>query len=154
MGLPRLLAHCIPMSKHSHDAPLYSWERLEIYAMTNRLARTLGHLLAGLPSRNHVHVHNLIGQTVVMSQAVAGANQDVAPGQTVSLEHRRVWLTIGETAARCARDLLIDLAHTTKRCHREMEEALALVNAIETEFRSSSSLLELASPPPMQIHQA
>lgn len=142
------------MSKHSHEEPLYSWERLEVYALTNQLARALGYLLAALPSRNHVHVHNLIGQTVVMSQAVAGGNQDVAPGQTVSLEQRRAWLTIGETAAQCARDLLIDLAHTSKRCRREMEDSLALIDAIEKEFRSSLSLLELTAPAAIQMHRA
>lgn len=154
MGLPTRIADRLRMSKHSHDEPLYSWERLEIYALTNQLARTLGYLLAGLPSRNHVHVHNLIGQTVVMSQAVAGGHQDVVAGQMVSLEHRRVWLTIGEMAARCARDLLIDLAHTSKRCRREMEDGLALIDAIETEFRSSLSLLELTAPATLQIHRA
>lgn len=128
------------------QAPIYAWERLEIYAQTNQLARTIGRILAVMPPRLQVHIHNLIGQTVVMANAIAGGHIDPGPGgELPSVESRRAWLTIGLLAAGRARRDLTDYGGFAKRSGGDIAAGLDLIDRIEAGFRLS--LAELDAEP-------
>jgi hypothetical protein len=128
------------------QAPIYAWERLEIYAQTNQLARTIGRILAVMPSRLQVHIHNLIGQTVVMANAIAGGHIDPGPGgEPPSVESRRAWLTIGLLAAGRARGDLTDYGGFAKRSGGDVAAGLDLIDRIEAGFQLS--LAELDAEP-------
>jgi hypothetical protein len=136
-------------------AKVYEWERLEIYARTNELARVIGRILVLMPPRFHVHVHNLIGQTVVMANAIAGGHADVAPGgKPHSIEERRAWLTIGLVASGQARKRLADVGHLATRSGREVTAGLELIDSIEAGFQISLAELDLTPITRRFVHRA
>lgn len=114
---------------------VYDWERLEIYDLTNRFARVVGLLLAQLPSQHHIHVHNLIGQAVVMSNAVAGANATGPPAKPErSVEQRRAWLLIGLCATRQAVELIMDVGKVTDWSAPDLAIGIELLSGIAKGF--------------------
>lgn len=136
-------------------ALIYEWERLEIYAQTNQLARTIGRILAVMPARLQVHIHNLIGQTVVMANAIAGGHIDPGPGgELPSIESRRAWLTIGLLAAGRARRDLTDYGGLAKRSGRDVAAGLELIDSIEAGFQISLAELDLVPITRRSVHRA
>lgn len=125
------------------DDIVYEWEKLEVYGWTNKFARVVGRLLADVPSRHRVHVHNLIGQAIVMSNAVAGANKDIAPGEPpLSIEHRRAWLMIGYTAARGAAETLGTIRKVHERSIGNLIDGMELIVKIAEAFATDLELLD------------
>jgi hypothetical protein len=136
----------------SKEAAVYSWESLEIYGQTNQFARLLGRLIAALPDRLHVQVHQLIALTITMSNAIAGAHVDVLPGgDSPSSEQRFAYLMIGQTAAHTATRLLGELARASKR--PEIAEGLRLLDLIAAGFRQDIEKSD-AAPKPDHVHLA
>ena len=128
------------------EAAVYSWESLEIYAQTNQFARLLGRLIAALPDRLHVQVHQLIALTITMSNAIAGAHVDVMPGgDPPSSEERFAYLLIGQNAARMATRRLGDLGRDSKR--PEIADGLRLLDLIEAGFRQDMEKADATSKP-------
>ncbi len=137
------------------NVAMYHWERLEVYHLANQFARLLGRLLMSLPSRFHIHVHNLIGQAVVMTNAIPGAHRDTEPGAPpIPVEERRAWLMIGLCASGTARDLLDELGRSARHARTDVAAGLKLLEQIELSFQEG---LDSLDDPPIHlgpIHRA
>jgi hypothetical protein len=130
---------------------IYSWERLPVYQFTNQLARVVGRLLVSVPPRLHVKIHTLIGQTVIMSNAIPGAHREVVPGdRPVTVEERRAWLIIGFTACGQAGDLLADLGKSWVHVRSDVGEALKLLSKIQSHFHDTLESLDEQPATPTQ----
>jgi hypothetical protein len=113
---------------------IYSWELLPVYEWTNEFARVIGRLLAVLPKRHYIFVHNLAGVAHLISNCIACGHRDPEPGEVIPLEERRAYRTIGHHATFSAMKLLEDLAAVTKLGSADIARGKSLIGQIRHQF--------------------
>ncbi|MGQ0562644.1 MAG: hypothetical protein ACT443_12315 [Gemmatimonadota bacterium] len=138
-------AYCEKLRPRKGDV-VYSWEKLPVYAWTNELARVIGRLLASLPGRFHIYVHNLGGQAMLLSNCVALGHREVPPGETVSKEELRAYRFIGCHTTSQAMDTLRELSAKTRKSKNDVAHGMSLVGKIRAHFEEAVAELDGAVP--------
>lgn len=117
--------------------PIYSWEHLPVYAWNNELARVIGKMLATLPKRSHVHIHNLAAQATLIGHCIVMTNREMPPGEVAPAEEVRAYRMIGLHATFTLEEILKDVSGVTKQCKQEIAQGLSLVGKIRDHFESA-----------------
>ena len=116
--------------------PIYAWEKRPEYAWNNEFARMIGRLLAMLPERCHIFLHNLAGQATLISNCIAMGNRETAPGECVSPAELHAYRFIGWHATTTVERLLDDLSRATLMGQQEVAQGKALMERIRHEFET------------------
>ena len=117
--------------------PIYTWEHLPVYAWNNELARVIGRMLAVLPKRSSVHIHNLAAQATLMSNCIAMGHRDLPPGEVAAAEELRAYRMIGYQATFTVEEILKDISSVTKQCKSDIAQGLSLVDKIRQHFETA-----------------
>ena len=126
--------------------PIYAWERRSEYAWNNEFARNIGRLLAMLPKRYHILLHNLAGQATLISNCIAMGNRDPDPGECVPPAELHAYRFIGWHATTAVDRILADLSRTTSLGKQEVARCKALMEKIRHEFEVGLHELDAAAP--------
>lgn len=121
--------------------PIYDWEKLPVYTSNNELARVIGRMLATLPKRSHVHIHNLAAQATLIGHCIVMTNREMPPGEVAPAEEIRAYRFIGHHATFTVEEILKDVSSVTKQCKEEIAQGLSLVGRIRNHFEDAPEMM-------------
>ena len=130
----------------------YTWEKLPVYAWNNEFARVIGRLLCTIHKRYHIHLHNLAGQAMLMSNCIALGHRDLAPGETVSREELRAYRFIACFAAERTLEMLDDLSKATGYSACDVAHAKTLLRRMRDQFEKDVREIDEAAATSAVMH--
>lgn len=110
---------------------IYAFEMLEVYHVTNQLARVLGGIMVSLPDRKKRVVKRLARAAILLAQGIAGGNAEMPPDEDLSPAERLRFLELSAGSVTRIRCTLLELRR--QRCGNQglIGAGLELLERIE-----------------------